>query len=474
MARCGCGGNCTCKILGSDCLKASGLGSSTNPYKFDVQVDGVTINCGGDGLARVVNTQDTNTVDIEGNGSIANPLSMDVIRTPDPQVPDPDGLGVPNLLQEIPGPGGGLYVSCESVQDCVGAAVAQLLAGNDCLIYDDVANAITVQLCAAPNGLECAPVGDPDCPAGGLRVVPSTDLGNGLGFGADQRLFVSPLAVAAGDCMQPFTQAGTPADPFIFAPQVAPEQNGIECIPGAGLAVIPSSDPGNALTFGPDGRLFADICFNSLPTEIRVGEVGPCIETLGNGCDDPYRVILRLSDDPCQGICCRPDGLFVQKNTTPVPAPSILFSENWQLGAQNGNFDDRVVMAPRCLNVNNPSQCRTLFGNIRFGGVVDMQKLAGNFVVQFQTSLAGPGGPWNTAVSAAALDPDPPSPQPVRIITTLSGSEQQSFEMAPGGVQQVCVRIVLDGFFLNSGIINNSDRTFGVSFQWGDNVNTCP
>lgn len=477
MARCGCNSNCTCVINDGDCLDARGLGSATNPYIFDVEVDGETITCGGDGLSRALFTEDTNTVDISGNGSVGDPLRMDVILTPDATVPDPDVLGTGNLIGSLPtvgGPNHGIYLSCEDVQDCVGAAVSQMLAGNDCLIYDDAANAITLQICPENNGLECVPAGDPNCPAGGLAVFPSSDADNGLTIGTDGRLFTPPFVVTVGDCMEPLTQAGTTADPFILDPQVAPELNGLECIPGTGLAVIPSSDADNALTFGTDNRLYADICFNTLPTEIRVGEGGACLETLGDGCTDPFRVVLRLSDDTCQGICCRPDGLFVYNNTTPNPPQQIAFSENWTAGPFNGTFNDTVVMAPRCINVTNPSDCKTMLVNILFTGTVQLAKTSGNFVLQFQTSLTGPGGPWNTAVSSAVLDPDPPTPQTMSIGTTLNGDQNQAFELAPGASQQVCYRIVVDGFFLVNGQIPNSDRSAGVSSIWGQNVNGCP
>lgn len=474
MARCGCNPSCACLIRGDDCLNVKGIGTPTNPYVFDVDVDGETIVCGDNGLQRILITEDTNTVDISGDGSVANPLFMDVILTPDANVPDPDALGTGNLVGSLPGVGtGGIYLSCEDVQDCVGAALSNMLVG-DCLIYDDVANAMTLQICTAPNGLECVPAGDAACPAGGLAVFPSSDANNSLIVGTDGRLFTPPFEVAAGDCLEPLTQSGTPADPFVIDPQVAPELNGLECIPGVGLAVIPSSDPDNALVFGTDNRLFADICFNALPSTLVTGQPGACFETVGNGCDVPFQIITRLSDDPCQGMCCRADGLFVQRNTTTLPGASQDgFSENWTSGPHNGTFDDRVVLAPFCLNATNPSNCRTVLVNVLFGGTVHLQKISGNFIVQFQTSLTGPGGPWNTAISAAALDPDPPTPQTVSFVSTVNGDQRQLFELAPGASQQVCVRIVLDGFALVNGRVQNSDRSFTVTYDWGQNVNTC-
>lgn len=474
MAKCGCNPLCTCRLNDGTCMDVVGLGTPTNPYKVNVEIDNNTILCSGSGLQRTINTDDTNTVDITGNGSVANPLKMDVILTPDANVPDPEALGTGNLIGSLPTVGtGGIYLSCEDVQDCIGAAVAEMLAG-DCLFYDDTTNALNLQICPEPNGLECVPVGDANCPAGGLAVFPSSDAGNGLTIGTDGRLFTTPFNVSAGNCLQPLTQAGTVADPYIIAPQVAPEPNGLECIVGQGLAVDPSTDPNNALTFGTDNRLFADICFNSLPSVIQIGQGGACFEATGDGCTNPYTIITRISDDPCNGLCCRADGLFVQRNQTPNPNAVGAFSENWNVGPFNGTFNGTVVMAPRCVNLTNPSNCKTLCGNVLFSGVVDIRKNSGNFVIHFETSLTGPGGPWTSAVSAAQLDPDPPTPQPMRGVFTLNGDVNQAFCLAPGASQQVCFRISLDGFFLVNGIIANSDRSAAVTSQWSQAVNTCP
>lgn len=473
MARCGCNPSCACVIKDGTCIDVKGIGTPSNPYVFNVKVDGTSITCSPNGLNRTIFTVDTNTVDISGAGTAADPLKMDVILTPDANVPDPDGLGTGNLIGSLPAVGtGGIYVSCEDIQDCVGAALSNMLVG-DCLIYDDAANAMTLQICPEQNGLECVPVGDAACPAGGLAVFPSSDANNALIIGTDGRLFTPPFTVTAGPCLQPITQAGTPADPYIIAPQVAPELNGLECIVGQGLAVIPSSDPDNALVFGTDNRLYADLCFNVLPSQIRIGEAGACFESTGDGCVTPYTIITRLSDDPCQGMCCRPDGLFVFLNTDDLPAPVGAANENWQAGPFNGTFNDLVLMAPRCVSITNTSGCKTMFVNVLVGGTVDIQKNSGNFVVQFQTSLTGVGGPWTSAVTAAALDPDPPTPQATRGKYTLNGADFQAVELAPGASQQVCFRIVADGFFLANGIINNSDRTASISGEWGDNVGTC-
>lgn len=473
MARCGCNPICSCLIVDGDCMDVTGLGSPTNPYIFNVEIDNETILCGGTGLQRVLNTQDTNTIDISGNGSVANPLFMDVILTPDANVPDPDTLGTGNLIGSLPGVGtGGIYLSCEDVQDCVGAALSNMLAGNDCLIYSDATNTMTLQICTAPNGLECAPVGDPNCPTGGLAVFPSSDPNNALIIGTDGRLFTPPFVVTAGPCLEPLTQAGTPADPFIIDPQVAPEPNGLECIPGVGLAVIPSSDVDNALTFGTDNRLYADICFNVLPSQIVTGQIGACFESTGDGCVTPYTIITRISDDLCTGMCCRPDGLFVFRNATPTPPAIVTFSENWAAGPFNGTATT-IVMAPVCINITNTSTCKTMLVTPTLSGIVDIQKTRGDLLVLYQISTTGPAGPYADFV-ANASDPFPVSPQPTRAKYTLNGTQNQVLELAPGASQQVCARIAVRTFMVVNGRVNNSDRSFFNSFNWGANVGTCP
>src|SRR5688572_7076169 len=151
MARCGCAPMCNCAMTAGACTTVTGDGNPDNPYKFEVTVDNASVFCTPAGLEARLFTIDTNTVDLTGDGTQANPLMADVILTPDGNVPDPDALGTGNLIKEIPGPGGGIYVSCEDVQDCVGAAVSQLTV-SDCLEYIDATNTITVRLCAAPNG----------------------------------------------------------------------------------------------------------------------------------------------------------------------------------------------------------------------------------------------------------------------------------------------------------------------------------
>lgn len=257
MARCGCVEKCNCIILDGICtevettvIEGGTCASPTFTFAINVLTDDETVTCGPNGLQTILTTLDTNTVDLSGTGTAGSPLQADVILTPDANVPDPDALGTGNLIKSLPGPGGGIYVSCEDVQDCVGAAINQINT-SDCLEYDDTTNTISVLICAEPNGLECAAAGDPACPAGGLLVTPSADANNALVFGTDNRLFVPGVAVTAGDCMS-VAGTGVLGDPLTFSPQIAPEPNGVECIPGQGLAVIPSADAGNNLVFGGD------------------------------------------------------------------------------------------------------------------------------------------------------------------------------------------------------------------------------
>lgn len=59
--------------------------------------------------------------------------------------------------------------------------------------------------------------------------------------------------LANGTCTA-VTGSGTAGDPFIISVDIAVGDNGLECGP-SGAAVVPSTDAGNLLDFGTDGRL---------------------------------------------------------------------------------------------------------------------------------------------------------------------------------------------------------------------------
>lgn len=462
MARCGCAPVCSCSIVDGSCTTVTGSGTPDNPYKIEVSVDNSSIFCTPNGLEARLNTIDTNTVDLEGNGTVATPLEAHVIRTPDGNVPDPDALGTGNLIKELPGPGGGIYVSCEDVQDCVGAAISQITV-SDCLEYEDATNTIHVLICAAPNGLECLAPGDPDCPTGGLLVTPSSDTGNGLGFGTDNRLLFTSPFITQGDCLI-ITGTGTPGDPFVVTPQVAPELNGLECVPGQGLLVFPSSDANNGLTFGTDQRLYVDRCpFIVGASQLLFGNGGPCFELIGDGCNTPLQAILRISDDPCNGLECRGDGLFVEADPTALPDP-VTRTDNTPgfpgLGPFNGTNPLLVVDGPVCINITNPSPCRNMITTVNVTGFTDVGRQNGSMSAQFEIS-DNPGGPWQTIHRNAQAEPTPPSRH------TLNASFQgNNVLIPPGGNRQVCIRTTVSFQAAQTGRLFFSERTLSLVGSW--------
>lgn len=475
MARCGCVEKCNCILENGVCtevavtITSGGCGSGTLSYAIDVTPDGQTVFCGPGGLNAVLNTIDTNTVDLSGIGTAGNPLQADVILTPNANVPDPDALGTGNLIDSLPGPGGGIYVSCEDVQDCVGAAIGQINAA-DCLNYDDATNTIQVLICAEPNGIECVPVGDPDCPTGGLSVIPSADASNSLEFGTDDRLFAAASAIAPGDCMT-FTGAGTQADPFVVSPQIAAEQNGIECVPGQGLLVAPSAQAGNGLVFGGDQRLFIDRCpFVNAGSQVLVGNTGPCFELVGGtDCVTPMVATLRLSDDICQGLECRADGLFVEVDQTELPPIAEFSSVFGPFGPFNGNINpDLTVFGPFCITMTNPSPCRNMVVSGRLTGFAEVGRTAGAFRTIFDVSESGnPAGPYFNISQMGAHNPNPASR-----ITSNATWTGNDFTIGPGASKTECFRLVVrtqdPGQPLNNARIFAGQVIFQLEGRWSE------
>jgi len=463
MARCGCNTKCQCKLLAGSCTTVSGTGDPSDPYIMNVIVDNDTITCTPAGLQAKLNTIDTNTVDLEGDGTAATPLEAHVIRTPDANVPDPDNLNTGNLVKELPGPGGGIYVSCEDIQDCVGAAIAALAVA-DCLEYDDVNNKINVLICPEQNGIECAQPGvEPNCPAGGLLVTPSSQGGNALTFGTDNRLFAPATSITPGPCLT-ITGSGVPGDPFVISPQVAPEQNGLECVPGQGLLVTPSSQGGNGLTFGGDGRLWVNRCpFLVGASQFLTGNAGPCFELTGNGCTTPLVATLRISDDPCQGIVCNTDGLFALSDQTALPnrvTQTDLTPGFPGLGPFNGN-GNQVVDGPVCIQINNPSPCRNLITRANLNGFLDVGRQNGSMTARFEVGPTA-AGPWTVVGTNGQYEPTPPSRN-----TGNSSWEGMEISVPPGGTRSVCARTTVEFANVDTGRLFFSSRTLTLVGKWG-------
>lgn len=459
MARCGCAPMCNCVITAGRCNTITGSGNPDDPYIIEVTVDNASVFCTPAGLEARLFTIDTNTVDLSGNGTQADPLTADVILTPDGSVPDPDAVGFGNLINLGPT---GIYVSCEDVQDCVGAAITQL-AVSDCLEYEDATNTIRVLICGEQNGVECAGPGViPGCPDGGLSVIPSSDPSNALTFGTDGRLFAAGTAIQAGDCLI-ITGTGVPANPFVLTPQVAPELNGLECVPGQGLLVFPSGDANNGLTFGTDQRLWVDRCpFLIGASQILFGNAGPCFELVGDGCNIPLQATLRISNQLCQGLECRPDGLFVESEATPLPDPVNLTTNTPGfpgLGPFNGNGAQQVE-GPVCINITNPSTCRNMVTTASLRGFTDVGRQNGQMEARFEVA-DNAGGPFVVVHRNGQAEPQPPSR-----LTQNAEWTGNAITIPPGGSRQFCSITTVNFAGAQTGRLFFSERTLTLVGKW--------
>lgn len=474
MARCGCTPKCNCVMQSGQCTKVNlvvtggGCGDSNNSFTVDVVADEQTIFCGANGLEARITHVDTNTVNLDGLGTAGSPLQADVILTPDANVPNPNNIN-PNPGNLIKEGAPGIYVSCEDVQDCVGAAIEVVTAG--CLDYDDANNTISVLICAEPNGIECVAAGDPNCPAGGLSVTPSTDPNNSLTFGTDGRLFAPAAAIIPGECMT-FTGTGTQADPFVISPLIAPELNGVECVPGQGLLVTPSADANNGLVFGGDTRLWINRCPLVLGgSQVLTGNTGPCFELVGGDCNVPMVATLRISDDICQGLQCRADGLYVQADQTNLPPAVSITRVIGARGPFNGTTPAGTFVVddgPQCVTITNPSPCRDMDVSGRLSGFAEVGRNTGEMRAQFKVNEAGntgtptlPGPPWFTVSQVGQANPTPPSRQTGNVLW-----QGTKFPLGPGGSRTMCAAVTHTVAAATNGRIFNAQYIFEIIGTW--------
>lgn len=410
MARCGCNPVCTCRIeieQTDPCLvmDIAGLGTPTNPYTVtaDVIVDETdeTLECGPSGLQARINTLDTDSVDIEGDGSGVDPITMEVIITPDntgPLLGTPGG-GI-NLLMDL---GPGLYLSCEDVQDCVLSALDTVMG--DCLEFDDDAGIVNVEISPEPNGIECD--------AGqGLAVYPSADANNNLIIGTDDRLFAPqniPFQILDTQCInETVTGTGVPGDPQI-------------------ISMVPIIDPNpcNIISCGPNGLLVprTDFTAQVLLPGPAPGVGSPCFAIQETpGCPELQTISLAISGDNCNALECRADGLFVPfqrgescsfdgQTTTPIPGggptPPALTAGNCvsfftpTFNVCNSSCCDisgqfRIEFAGLNAFVNLNSIVRTTaitsFNGTPFGGV-GITSSSPEYVEEINTTLTQAGNP---------------------------------------------------------------------------------
>lgn len=247
---------------------------------------------GGAGLTSV-SVADTATVDLEGNGTTAAPVTAVVKRSTD----------AGNTLTV--GSDGALFVPASSGGGLSSVTTADTATVD--LSGDGTAgNPVTATVLSVPAGV--APIVANDTPTVDMSgdgttgnpltsvVLRSADAGNALTVGSDGALYVptassgglNTVATAdtatvdlAGDgtAGNPITATvisvpagvapivtqnsttvglvgdGTTASPLIAVAQIAPEPNGLEDSPG-GLLVTPSGQAGNRLVMGTDNRLY--------------------------------------------------------------------------------------------------------------------------------------------------------------------------------------------------------------------------
>lgn len=180
MARCGCSSQCSCSVVGSNGVTVTGTGAPGNPYV-------VSADSGGN-----LQVTDTPSVDLTllGSGTAADPHILSATARISTSAQK-------NLLTQEPD---GLAVTCESVQDCVGEALA------DGLEYDDAGNTIRVRVSGqAGNSVSIGPDGGVYAPVGGGNPVTTGDTAciSLDGDGAGTPLTASPVMDAgAGNLLQ--------------------------------------------------------------------------------------------------------------------------------------------------------------------------------------------------------------------------------------------------------------------------------
>ncbi|MFF4146884.1 hypothetical protein ACFY0A_37415 [Streptomyces sp. NPDC001698] len=217
---------------------SAGDGAAYDPATGEIRVRisgdaGNTTTIGGDGgiytpaAATALEAADTSTVDVTvtGTGTAGDPYQVAAAVILDPTPPG----GGTNLIGEGPD---GLYVECGDVRQCFSAG--------DGAAYDPATGEFSARL--------------------------SADAGNTMAFGSDGGLYATgggtstPTALQSRDTSTvdtTVTGTGTAADPYVVEADVivAPDPNGLEAT-AQGLLVAPSSDTGNRLAMGGDGRLF--------------------------------------------------------------------------------------------------------------------------------------------------------------------------------------------------------------------------
>lgn len=252
MGRCGCNNTCACSVVAGTGATVTGTGSAADPY---------VISAGSSGFQAL----DSATVDhtLTGAGTAGNPYSLtSAVKLS------------PAAGQLLIADANGLLITCEAVQDCVGAAL-----GNG-LTYDDALNRITARLSAdAGNAMSIG--GD-----GGLYSA-----GGGGGGGLTQ------VTTADTSCID-LSGNGTAGTPLSAAPILDAAAGNLLTCTGTGLRAAVSVGCGLTGTGAAGSPLTADTS-GTWPLTDRTGMAFPCPEA--NTLSETY---------------CAPDGIRTRPEST--------------------------------------------------------------------------------------------------------------------------------------------------------------
>lgn len=420
IARCGCVSVCSCAIQGvdSECLATdvTGQGSLASPYQIEVNP--------------IISTDTNNTLECRPNGLFA---------------------------------AGAAIVGDINNDGCVNTSVTENPDNTFTLEATLVVQPDSADPNGGPNpgnGLECTPTG--------ALVAPSTEANNAIRYGTDGRLYVSPTAVEVDtlltDCLDlQITGNGSPGQPFTISgtPIISPDAgNSISCTPN-GLFVTPTNIVAidNAQNIdvveGPDNTL----TFTCVPVPV-VSNDPTCLSIGGDTCNGLV-FDLNISPDPCNGLECRGNGLFVFVDPTDLPNIGGPVG-NATFGPANGAFN--VNFGPTiCQTATNPSTCRSMRVDLSTSLAVDFGRTAGDFRVQYEISFNGPGGPFATDPGLAILNPTGAARQ--------AGSRSNYgtvIALAPGASVTVCMRMRAQGNGTVNAQVFTADFNLDLHAKWID------
>ncbi|TDC31385.1 hypothetical protein E1211_22645 [Micromonospora sp. 15K316] len=283
---------------------------------------------GGTGGLTAVTVADTNTVDLEGNGTSGAPITARVILSPDPNGADetPNGVlvapsadagnaltfGSDGRLYASSSGGGGL--TTVTVQDTPtvdlsgdGTPANPITATTK--VSTDPTNTLVINpdgtLYAGPPCLSTDPDNAIVRGTDGCLYAPASSGGGGL---TTVTTLDTPTVTLDGD--------GTAGNPINAAVNVNAAPNALEVTP-TGLQVIPSGQAGNAITIGTDGRLYAPASTGGGGLTAVAVQDTPSVDLNGDGtAGNPVTATVSPSADADNALTVGSDGrLFVATST---------------------------------------------------------------------------------------------------------------------------------------------------------------